>query len=117
MPDEVDIDVSEIREVNVEKDAVANPKNFTTIPNSNSEFCVYTYKAECESYTQLIRPGFFDSAALFVNAGDTIRVFLYDIKKQLSNYLKFVVLDVDKINRKVTVSIVENCNLLSKVVK
>ena len=52
----------EEKQVPVEVDAVCNNKNFTTIPNSNSEFCIYTYKAEYESYTQLTKPGFFNPA-------------------------------------------------------
>ena len=32
-----------------EVEAVVNIKNFSTIPNSNSEFCVYTYMEEYET--------------------------------------------------------------------
>lgn len=104
-------------EVNVEQDAIANPKNFSTIPNSNSEFCIYTYKAEVESYDQICRPGFFDSAALFLNVGDTIRVFRFSIEKELTHYLEYVVMFVDKINRKVKVAVLEKNNLEKKVVE
>lgn len=106
----------ELKGVDIEKDAVANPKNFSTIPNSNSEFCVYTYKAECESYNQINRPGFFNSAALFVNKGDTIRVFRFDTEKNLVNYLVYIVMSVDKINRTVTVATAENINLANRKV-
>ena len=103
--------------VNVEKEAVANPKNFTTIPNSSSEFCVFTYKAEYETYTQILRPGFFNSAALFVNVGDMIRVFRFDATKKLTHLLEFVVMATDKINRTVTVAAISNNNLEKKVIE
>lgn len=103
--------------VNVEVEAVANPKNFTTIPNSNSEFCIYTYKADYETYTQITRPGFFNSAALFLNMGDVIRVFRLDNEKRLTHYLEYVVMHVDKINRKVTVAGISNNNLEKKVIE
>lgn len=103
--------------VNIEKECVANPKNFTTIPNSSSEFCVFTYKAEHEAYTQILRPGFFNSAALFVNVGDMIRVFRFDETKKLTHFLEFIVMDTDKINRTVTVAAVSNNNLEKKIIE
>lgn len=103
--------------VNVEVEAVANPKNFTNIPNSNSEFCVYTYKAEYESYSQITRPGFFNTAALFLNVGDTIRVFRLNMEKKLEHYMVYVVMDVDKINRTVVVANIANHNLTKKVIE
>lgn len=103
-------------EVNVEKEAVANPKNFTTIPNSNSEFCIYTYKAEYETYNQINSKGFFNSAALFLNTGDIIRVFRFDAQKRLTNLLEYVVMTVDRINRIVVVATISNHNLEKKVI-
>ena len=104
-------------EVNVEIDAIANPKNFSTIPNSNSEFCVYTYKAEYETYNQIVRPGFFNSASGFLNVGDTIRVFRYDLEKKLTHYLEFVVMDVDKINKTLVLAMLSQHNLVNKIAK
>lgn len=89
--------------VNVEKEAVANIKNFTTIPNSIAEFCIYTYKAEYETCDQISRNGFFNSAYSFLNVGDTIRVFRFDESKKLSHILEYVVVDVDKITKQVSV--------------
>lgn len=106
-----------VNEVNVEKEAVANPKNFTTIPNTSSDFCIFTYKAEYETYTQILRPGFFNSAALFLNAGDMIRVFRLDETKKLTHYLEFIVMSVDKINRVVTVASIANHNLDKKIIE
>lgn len=100
----------------VEMEAVANIKNFSTIPNSNSEFCVYTYKAEYETYTQLMRSGFFNPAYSFLNVGDVIRVFRFDLERKLTHYIMFVVIGVDKINHVVTVATVENHNLEKKIV-
>ena len=101
----------------VEMEAVCNNKNFSTIPNSNSEFCIYTYKAEYETYNQLLRPGFFNPAASFVNVGDTIRVFRFDLEKNLTHLLEFVVVKTDKINRLVTVAGITNNNLEKKIIE
>lgn len=100
----------------VEAKLIANTKNFTTIPNSVAEFCIYTYKAEYETYTQVTRAGFFNSAYSFLNKGDIIRVYLFNSKKDLTNYLEYVVMDIDKINKEVTVAIIENVNLEKKIV-
>ena len=100
----------------VEVEAVANLKNFSTIPNSNSEFCIYTYKAEYETYSQLARRGFFNPAYSFLNTGDTIRVFLFDLEKNLTNYIEYMVYSVDKINRKVIVAAISNHSLEKKLI-
>lgn len=102
-------------QLTLELEAVANNKNFTTIPNSTSEFCIYTYKADYESYNQITRPGFFDPAYSFLNAGDVIRVFRFEDKK-LVNLLEFVVMEVDKTLRKVIVATLSNTNLERKVI-
>jgi hypothetical protein len=107
--------VDESPEVISEIEAVANIKNFTTIPNSVAEFCIYTYKAEHETYTQVMRPGFFNSAFSFLNVGDTIRVFRFDVDKKLTHLLEFIVMDVDKIGKTVTVATLTNNNLEKKV--
>lgn len=99
-----------------EVEAVANNKNFSTIPNSNSEFCVYTYKAEYETVNQIQRPGFFNPAYSFVNPGDTIRVFRFDVEKNLTNYLQFIVVKVDKISKKVVISALNNNNLENRLI-
>lgn len=100
----------------VEVEAVANLKNFSTIPNSNSDFCIYTYKAEYETSTQLARRGFFNPAYSFLNPGDTIRVFLFDTEKRLTNYLEYIVYSVDKINKKVVVAAITNHSLEKRLV-
>ncbi len=99
-----------------EMEAVANNKNFSTIPNSNSEFCVYTYKAEYETVNQIQRPGFFNPAYSFVNPGDAIRVFRFDLEGNLTNYLQFIVVKVDKINKKVVISALNNNNLENRLI-
>lgn len=105
------------QEVSVEIEAIANPKNFSTIPNSNSEFCIYTYKADYETYKQVLRKGFFNSASGFLNVGDTIRLFRFDLNKNLTNYIEFLVADVDKINKVVTVATISQHNIENKLVK
>lgn len=99
-----------------EMEAVVNIKNFSTIPNSNSEFCVYTYKAEYETPDQITRPGFFNAAYSFLNPGDTIRVFRFDLEGNLTHYLQYIVYKVDKINKKVTVAALTKNNLDNRVV-
>lgn len=111
MPEDV-----QTQEAVVEVEAVVNIKNFSTIPNSNSEFCVYTYKAEYETYSQIFRSGFFNPAYSFLNVGDTIRVFRFDLEKNLTHLLQFVVMDVDKINKTVKVATIANHNLVTKVI-
>lgn len=92
----------------------ANTKQFTTIPNSTSEFCVYTYKAETESFDDIVSTGFFNTAYSFLNQGDIIRVFLLNDEKVLTHYFVYVVTDVDKINKVVSVSTVSITNLTKK---
>lgn len=99
----------------IEAEAVANTKNFTTIPNSNSEFCIYTYKAEFESYNQIMRPGFFNTCVYFLNPGDVIRTFRLDLDKKVTHYLEFIVMEVDKITKNVVVAVTANHNLEKKV--
>lgn len=99
----------EIKENEVGVELVANPKCFTTIPNSNSEFCIYTYKAEFEPYSQVMRKGFFNPAHTFLNVGDTIRVFRFSTDRVLINYIEFIVTAVDKISKTVdAVSILQS---------
>lgn len=107
----------EEKQLTLELEAVCNNKNFSTIPNSNSEFCIYTYKAEYETYNQLTRPGFFNPAHTFLNTGDTIRVFRYDLEGNLTNYLENIVMHVDKINKKVVTAGAVNLNLEKKVIE
>lgn len=98
-------------------EAVANIKNFSTIPNSNSEFCVYTYKAEFETMDQINRPGFFNSAFSFLNVGDIIRLFRFDLNKVLTHYYQYVVVSVDKINKKVKVATLENVKIENRIIE
>lgn len=100
----------------VEMEAVVNIKNFTTIPNSTADFCIYTYKAEYETYTQITRPGFFNPAYSFLNPGDTIRVFRFDSTKKLTHFLEYIVMYVDKIQKTVTVASLSNNNLEKKLI-
>lgn len=106
----------EVQSKKPEIEAVVNIKNFSTIPNSNSEFCVYTYKAEYETPDQITRPGFFNAAYSFLNPGDTIRVFRFDLEGNLTHYLQYIVYKVDKINKKVTVAALAKNNLDNRVV-
>ena len=97
-------------------DLVANIKNFSTIPNSNSEFCIYTYKAEFETMDQVNRPGFFNPAYSFLNVGDMIRLFRFDLEKNLTHYFQYVVVSVDKITKKVKVATVENVKIENRLI-
>ena len=100
--------------VDVEKEAVVCVTKMTTIPNSTAEFCIYTYKAETESYTQLCRKGFFNPAWSFLHPGDIIRVFRFNIDKKITHYFEYVVTSVDKVLHKVDVATIANHNLEKK---
>ena len=104
----------EKKSIGIESALHANTKQFTTIPNSTSEFCVYTYKAETESFDDVVSTGFFNTAYSFLNQGDIIRVFLLNDEKVLTHYFVYVVTNVDKINKTVSVSTVSMTNLLRK---
>lgn len=104
----------EVKENEVGVELVANPKCFTTIPNSNSEFCIYTYKAEFEPYNQVMRKGFFNPAHTFLNVGDTVRVFRFNTDRVLVNYIMFIVTNVDKINKSVDAVPVYQSNVIKK---
>lgn len=106
--------VVEVKENEVGIELVANPKCFTTIPNSNSEFCIYTYKAEFEPYNQVLRKGFFNPAHTFLNVGDMIRLFRFNTDKTLINYILFIVTNVDKINKTVEAASVFQSNVAKK---
>lgn len=106
--------VVEVKENEVGVELVANPKCFTTIPNSNSEFCIYTYKAEFEPYNQVMRKGFFNPAHTFLNVGDTIRVFRFGTDRVLVNYIEFIVTAVDKINKTVDAVSIFQSNVSKK---
>lgn len=92
----------------------ANTKQFTTIPNSTAEFCVYTYKAETETFDDIVATGFFNTAFSFLNVGDIIRVFLFDDDKQLTHYFIYAVTTVDRIEKIVNVATVSITNLTKK---
>lgn len=103
--------------VDVTKEAVANPKNFSAIENSSANFSIFAYKAEFDTYQQVINPNFFSSCYTFLATGDMIRVFIYDIQKKLTNYLEFIVMDVDKLHKTVTTVSIANHNLNNKLTK
>ena len=115
MPDTETVQTPEQQPIEVE--ALCNNTNFTTIPNSTAEFCIYTYKAEHETHSQVLRPGFFDPAYSFVNVGDTIRVFRYNFDKVITHYMEFIVMKVDKVTREVRVAIVSNTKLENKIIE
>ena len=54
---------------------VLNIRNVTTIPNSISEFNIYTYKAESDTTASIKNPGFFNPGHSIFEVGDVIRVF------------------------------------------
>lgn len=100
--------------VGVESQLHANTKQFTTIPNSLAEFSIYTYKSETEELDDIVRAGFFNTAYSFLSAGDMIRVFKLDDDKNITHYIEYIVLAVDKINKQVEVSTVTLVNLTKR---
>lgn len=93
---------------------VLNVKEMTTIPNSCAKHSIYTYSTKVDEVGDLKRKGFFNPAYSFLSDGDTVRVFEYQMGK-LYKYYEFIVMAVDKINKTVTVAIV-NERVLEKVV-
>lgn len=103
--------------VDITKEAVCNPKNFSNIPNSNAQFCIYTYKADTETYADVTTGNFFNTAYTFLMPGDTIRVFIFNEKKAITNYLEFVVMEVDKLLRTVKTANINNVNVQKKLME
>jgi len=94
---------------------VVNTNLMTTISNSAGEFNIYTYAAKNDSASDLRNPRFFDPAYTFLVVGDTIRVFGHE-HGELSKYYEFIVMKIDKDNRKVTTSLVREIKLESRLV-
>ena len=95
---------------------VLNIRNVTTIPNSISEFNIYTYKAENDTTASIKNPGFFNPGHGIFEAGDLIRVFQLERDKSLSKYYEFMVVKTDKVLKTVTVSILNEKNLEKNII-
>lgn len=78
-----------------------NAKNVTIIPNSRAEHCIYTYSTHVDSHFDIKNPDFYHPLYTFVQSGDILRIFRYDQEK-LVQYYEIMILEVDKINKKVT---------------
>lgn len=86
---------------------VININRMTIIPNSQAEFCIYSYRAEVETHFDLKDEAFFNPAYTCLRIGDIVRIFRFE-KQILANYYEFIVTNVDKINKKVeTITLVE----------
>lgn len=95
---------------------VLNIRNVTTIPNSISEFNIYTYKADNDTTASIKNPGFFNPGYSIFEVGDLIRVFQFERDKSLSKYYEFMVIKTDKTLRTVTVSILNEKNLEKNII-
>ena len=103
-------------EIGAEVKTVLNIRNVTTIPNSISEFNIYTYKAEIDTTTNIKRPGFFNPGYSIFEVGDVIRVFQLEKDKTLSKYYEFMVMKVDKTIKEVVVTILNEKNLEKNII-
>ena len=94
---------------------VMNISRLSTIPNSVGEFCIYTYKADFEKTEDFKRVGFFNPGVNIFAPGDMIRVFQYTTRN-LDKYYEFIVTDVQKSIKKVSVAIIREVKLEGKIV-
>jgi len=92
---------------------VLNTNNITSLMSSAGHHIIYTYDTKVDETGDLKRKGFFNPGYSFLNKGDYIRVFEY-AQQDLHKFYEFIVMDVDKINKTVTVAII-NERLLEKV--
>ena len=108
-----DSKVNESTEATVKR--VINAVHVTTIPNSINEHNIYTYSTHVDTTQDIKRSGFFDPAFSFLTVGDILRVFQFE-KKDLKKMYEFVVMSIDKDNRKVRVAIIAEHNLENKII-
>lgn len=95
---------------------VANIARMTTIPNSINQHNIYTYSTDVDTTQDIKRPGFFNAAFSFLTVGDIVRVFQAD-SNGLNKFYEFIVMSIDKNNRKVKVAIVSEHNLQNKIIE
>ena len=88
-----------------------NAKLITVIPNSRAEHSVYTYHTEVDAHSDIMSADFYHPLYTFVKSGDILRIFKYDDKKELKTYYELIVADVDSINKKVKVSLLNSKNI------
>lgn len=94
---------------------VLNLNKLSTIANSLGEFSIYTYKADFEKTEDFKRKGFFNPGANVFVTGDTIRIFQY-VSRHLSKYYEFIVTDINRATKEVTVAIIREVGLDNKTI-
>lgn len=87
-----------------------NAKNVTIIPNSRAENCIYTYTTKVDTHYDIKNELFYNPLYTFVKTGDVLRIFKYE-QDELSTYYEMIIMDVDKINKKVKVACLTEKNL------
>lgn len=95
---------------------LANPARFSMISNSRDEFCIYSYRADNETYAEVASKGYFNLCHTFLKDGDTIRVYLYTYEGKLINYVEYLVAAVDKIHKEVTVATLNNVSVEKRLI-
>ena len=89
---------------------IINAKMVTVIPNSRAEHNIYTYSTKVDAHFDIKDPEFFHPVYTFAQVGDIFRVFRFE-KDELINYYEFIIMNVDKINKKVKTAILVEKNL------
>lgn len=92
-----------------------NAKNVTIIPNSRAEHSIYTYSTKVDTYADIKSAAFYNPLYTFFAVGDILRIFKYD-KDGLTTYYELVAVDVDKLNKKVTMAILVEKNVKKSII-
>ena len=86
---------------------IINAKLVTVIPNSRAEHSIYTYSTKVDTHFDIKDEEFFNPLYTFIMVGDMLRIFRFE-SETLVTYYEFIIIEVDKIAKKVTaVSILE----------
>lgn len=92
-----------------------NAKNVTIIPNSRAENSIYTYSTKVDSHFDIKNEAFYHPLYTFITVGDILRIFRYE-QNDLAAYYELITVDVDKINKKVTMAVLTEKNLKKSII-
>lgn len=94
---------------------IINAKLVTVIADSRAGHSIYTYSTKVDTHFDIKDPGFFNPVYTFAMVGDMFRVFRFD-NKDLINYYEFIVVEVDKIAKKVKMALINEVNVQNKII-
>lgn len=79
---------------------IINAKLVTVIPNSRAEHNIYTYSTKVDTHFDIKSDEFFNPVYTFATVGDIFRIFRWEYDK-IVMYYEFLIMNVDKIEKKV----------------